>query len=870
MSELSKYLVEQIMLEDNGVIKNTVVVYSGRFQPFHKGHYNTYEGLIKKFGKDNVYIGTSNKVDSTKSPFSFNEKKKVMVTMFGIQPSNIVQVKNPYAPTEILKKFDENTTGFITVVGEKDSNRLGGKYFTKYNGNVNQPYKDRGYVYISPSQPNSVSGTEVRNGLSIGTYEDKKEFFEKRAYPRFNKSIFDLLTSKLNERIEIQKEVIEDWLLNESSSTLGSQSDADDGPTFMFPNYDVFSVISQNRAKKIGYDVVNMIMTRELEDYYEHPTYPNGPTNSVSYYPAGVMGANTPNNQIDIYSNGAYAKWYKHMTRKATLTGYSIIYTQVERDTQKKISKLAGDDAKGDLKFKNLKTPNINIDESITLPIEIGDTLLMGKFKNKKVVVKNIGKDEHGVPTINGKKVFTFRYGKKGTNIFDTIVEFETDMNEIAGTEMRCRKCGHSWPLEVEDQENYTCHNCGWDSQTEQYNLDSPYIKKNGLLGKPRTNIYEAIVDTFQNLGILRKDMPQIESDDVDKYLEYLTQSGIKYQSGKYPIYKLKLTQRDINLDKVDKLSTVSKSNLSKPIIISKDNYILDGHHRVLALYSMNEKESIPTIMVNLSIRELLKVTHQFDDVSYKTVNESLDMVDKIDKEREKLHKEVLPLISIKKRLYSKMDISEPKGIEEKKLDRKIADIYSKINQLIRRKNKLKKNKVLEINEAKNKLKLTIPSDIKKIHAAFKKSGKKLYIVGGAVRDAILGVSIKDFDLATDAKPDESLEIAKNAGFSTAEVGKAFGVVIVGGHEVATFRRDVGKGRRPDAVDYTDIEGDVKRRDLTINALFYDMDRSEIVDLVGGIADLKNNRIRTVGKASERFEEDPLRMLRFLRFLHSI
>jgi tRNA nucleotidyltransferase/poly(A) polymerase len=167
---------------------------------------------------------------------------------------------------------------------------------------------------------------------------------------------------------------------------------------------------------------------------------------------------------------------------------------------------------------------------------------------------------------------------------------------------------------------------------------------------------------------------------------------------------------------------------------------------------------------------------------------------------------------------------------------------------------------------AEAKLKLNIPSDIKKLHKLFKKNGKQLYVVGGAVRDAILGKSPKDFDLTTDAKPDEVLNIAKQGGFKSVEVGKQFGVVIVGGHEIATFRKDIGKGRRPDAVDFTDIKGDVKRRDLTINALFYDIGKKNIVDLVGGIADLQKKKIRTVGNPDERFEEDPLRRLRALRF----
>ena len=93
-----------------------------------------------------------------------------------------------------------------------------------------------------------------------------------------------------------------------------------------------------------------------------------------------------------------------------------------------------------------------------------------------------------------------------------------------------------------------------------------------------------------------------------------------------------------------------------------------------------------------------------------------------------------------------------------------------------------------------------------------------------------------------------------------------YGMVIIGGDEVVTFRKDIGTTRKLDGIDYTDIEGDVKRRDLTINALFYDIERKEIVDLVGGIKDLEDKRIRAVGKASDRFEEDHLRKLRAVRF----
>ena len=152
--------------------------------------------------------------------------------------------------------------------------------------------------------------------------------------------------------------------------------------------------------------------------------------------------------------------------------------------------------------------------------------------------------------------------------------------------------------------------------------------------------------------------------------------------------------------------------------------------------------------------------------------------------------------------------------------------------------------------EAKQTLKLSVPKDVKDLHKLFKKNKKELYVVGGAVRDALLGKKPKDFDLATDAKPNEVVEIVTKAGYNTiGEVGQQFGVVIVQtpdfreGMEIATFREDIGKGRRPDSVEYSTIDKDVLRRDLTINALFYDIEKGEVVDLVGGVADIQSNTI---------------------------
>lgn len=174
------------------------------------------------------------------------------------------------------------------------------------------------------------------------------------------------------------------------------------------------------------------------------------------------------------------------------------------------------------------------------------------------------------------------------------------------------------------------------------------------------------------------------------------------------------------------------------------------------------------------------------------------------------------------------------------------------------------------IFEERVKSNMPIPKEIQQLYRLFVKNGFELYVVGGAVRDTLLGKPIKDYDLATDAQPDKVEQMLANADIRTIGTGAAFGVInaFLGDeeYEIATFREDVGKGRRPDSVIFSDIETDVKRRDLTINALFYDIGTGEIVDLVGGIEDIKNGVVRTVGEPRERFGEDRLRILRAIRF----
>jgi poly(A) polymerase len=160
------------------------------------------------------------------------------------------------------------------------------------------------------------------------------------------------------------------------------------------------------------------------------------------------------------------------------------------------------------------------------------------------------------------------------------------------------------------------------------------------------------------------------------------------------------------------------------------------------------------------------------------------------------------------------------------------------------------------------------------ICSALRGAGYQAYLVGGCVRDILLGRAPADYDVATDATPDRVEEIFPNS----LTVGAQFGVVVVIAEssevnnlqvEVATFRSDVGysDGRHPDAVLYTkSTEEDVKRRDFTINGLLLDPKTNEVLDYVGGRDDLHAGIIRAIGQPEARFREDKLRMLRAVRF----
>ena len=330
---LGNWLAEQIINEDSK-IKTVVAIYPGRFQPMGAHHAKAYKWLQSKF-KD-AYVGTSGKVDLPKSPFSFNEKKKI-INSHGI--SKVVQVKNPYKAEEILKKYDPETTAAVFMVGEKDAGRLKGKFFQPWKGNADVGYRDGAYLIIAPHVSMNVpgygemSGTAIRKALGDIDLDKKQKIKIFKGIFGHTKN-YDLITKKL----EKLNEVIEGFcahfdipkLLSENVTATGGDT-VDDGPRGYWGNQSSWKKFGKDIQKYInpGMEVLNYLTGDE--EFFNHDTefktdMSGGPTGAVSYWPVGVPGSRSGTNLLqDKKGRVAYDRWVKWSRYIATSIGYEFV-----------------------------------------------------------------------------------------------------------------------------------------------------------------------------------------------------------------------------------------------------------------------------------------------------------------------------------------------------------------------------------------------------------------------------------------------------------------------------------------------------------------------------------------------------------------
>lgn len=412
MSKLGKYLAEQVLKEDTN-INNIIVIYPGRFQPMGRHHAEVYKKLASKFGKANTYIATSDKVTLPKSPLNFKEKYLVM-RKHGI--TNAVQVKNPYQSIEITSKYDPETTAVLFAVGKKDMMesprfKVGLKkngepsYFQYFDKNKNnlQSYAKHGYLIVAPHVELNVpgfgemSGTTIRQSLATAdeaTFKDIMGWFDPKLYNLLQSRFAHLKNEQIGKFLSSYN--IKEQLSEISTVAGAGKGDVDDGPRYYYGNQKTYRIQTRKMAETLGYSVLNYIIGDDPIEV--HPTnFPDGPPLSVSFFPTGVKGAKNAGTDYmrDYKGNQAYKLWQSYVKKIAGRAGYKFIDFL---DAEESITSSKSEPLKPD-----------GLREDFNVPINIGDTIMMGKFKNKKVLVKTIGWSNKGDLLINGRSAARFR-----------------------------------------------------------------------------------------------------------------------------------------------------------------------------------------------------------------------------------------------------------------------------------------------------------------------------------------------------------------------------------------------------------------------------------------------------------------------------
>lgn len=688
---LAKFLVETILGEAAEMDK-VVVVYSGRFQPFHKGHYATYDHLVKKFGRDNVYIGTSDVTDNKKSPFGFKEKKAIMQKMFGIPSNKIVQIKNPYAPQEILNKYDSDTTGFITVVGEKDSSRLSGKYFTPYKGKVEEPYLDKGYVYAAPAQPNAISGTDVRYWLSAGSEEERKKNFTK-AYPKFDDQIFKLITLKLkklkeciNEEIKLNVKVGDQILMGKFKNkkvivkSIGTDEwgmptiNGKKAVTFRIPKKEELKEAASNAGMTagdepdmsfVGDGQKRILNTAKPENWYKQGGY-----TQLDIPKADSMRGRGKGKDTETQFRKAYYK-IKNVVQSTLnpaddphkVEDWEEIYRTNPEKKPKRFWELP----------KNQKPQIISKEDINEIIDEVEAQMLdeMGLGGGAGVGVSLPGGYINGAPDSKDTKKLKSKLNGDGSEEYKPVEEatgngaFPLDGNTTTG---------YIWNSDWEDYDNqkyYLDGLDGWDFFDE---IPSEREKKQAIDQGLPIDTHNDVVDKYN----------RIRKYDLKSPTDFLKEAFIK---GQLFAGKMKVGGRTVNVE----VELVGSDNKTKQFI-TKIIHVDKGYERQLPIGS--------TLPIPARIFRTpgggwrkIKTPSAFETVTEATSSEILKDLDKV---KSDLLKKAEILIAKKKKLYSNVDIESPMSADEKKLDKDIADIFSQINQLVLQKRSLKKESINE------------------------------------------------------------------------------------------------------------------------------------------------------------------------------
>ena len=451
MNKLVESIIQPI-LEADTKIKKVVGIFGGRFQPFGPHHKKVYEWLSSQF--DDAYITTSNIKKLPRHPMNFKEKVRHMTKM-GIPSSKIIMEKSPFVAKNLEKKFNSETTAFVYIFGKKDTGRLGGgKYFQDYKKNKKnlEGYKEHGYYLVAPHMSVSaggleVSGTAMRELLGSEKYKENREKLFKKMFGYYDKGVFNMMTNKFSKIFENdviivpwdntkekpknpklfdkkKKELLQDfdlelvngypadndewarWLTARTKWLIKSRKQKKGSPYHIAGKNGVNEVSVKNALKKLKIPMKLTTNKQKLVNYLT--SNPQVLTQFLRLI--GEEQVNEGKKEFVIWgiAPGKSSEEILYTKAKSSSEAKKIIKILMSKHGVKKARVQVLDLTQDPSKFWK----SDNMFEGVDLPIEIGDTVRMGKFKNKKVVIKTIDWNEKGDLLINGKPALKFRIEK--------------------------------------------------------------------------------------------------------------------------------------------------------------------------------------------------------------------------------------------------------------------------------------------------------------------------------------------------------------------------------------------------------------------------------------------------------------------------
>ncbi len=298
------------LMESNRSEGKVIAVYPGRFQPFHKGHENTFNLLRERFGKNHTYLATSDKTEQERSPFDFCEKKGIITSLYKIPNRFVVEVESPYNPEEVTEKYDPDKDKLVVAVGAKDSKkieRLTGSYYEIYDPEkVLESFKDAGYIFPVKKEEeiqlfgSPISGTKVRDLFRSPMPEEKRKKLFEYVFGTFDEKIYELINQKLSNPVTFENNILSqkelellsqninvNGLLQEAARTKAAIP-ADDGPASWYADPEDYDRTEQNLARKMGFEVMDY--TFGPEHFEGGPEdFKQDALKFVSFFPSGVF-----------------------------------------------------------------------------------------------------------------------------------------------------------------------------------------------------------------------------------------------------------------------------------------------------------------------------------------------------------------------------------------------------------------------------------------------------------------------------------------------------------------------------------------------------------------------------------------------------